>query len=99
MLGRSVGLLFRAARARALSTAANDVAVPTMFGTAGRYANALYAAAAKKQALQAVADDLDLLKETLSTSPALLAFCTDPSASRNAKAKGIVDVLTAAKAN
>lgn len=86
--------------ARALSTAAlPEVAPMTMFGTAGRYTNALYAAAAKKGALLEVQADLTLLKETLSSSPLLAAFVADPSQSREAKTKGIVDILTSAKAS
>jgi F-type H+-transporting ATPase subunit O len=71
-----------------------------MFGTSGRYANALYAAAAKTKppALLEVADDLALLKDTISTSPVLHNFVVDPSISREAKSKGIVALLTSAKA-
>lgn len=94
MLRRAVSLTAR----RGLSTLP-EVAPVTMFGTSGRYANALYAAAAKNKALLDVQTDLSLLKDTLSTSPALLNFCTDPSLGRDAKAKGIMEVLTAAKAN
>lgn len=85
---------------RALCTAALPEAAPiTMFGTSGRYANAIYAAAAKNKALGDVADDLALLKETLSASPTLHNFCINPSISREVKAKGIVDLLTSAKAS
>lgn len=85
---------------RNLSSAALPEKAPiTMFGTAGRYANALYAAAAKKDALGAVLSDMELLKETLSASPALANFCSDPSLGRDAKAKGIREVLASAKAN
>lgn len=71
----------------------------TMFGTSGRYANAMYAAASKKGALLDVADDLALLKETLSTSAVLANFVSDPSISRDAKAAGITSLLTSAKAS
>ena len=84
---------------RGLCTSGAEAAPAVMFGTAGRYANALYAAAAKKKALASVEADLTLLKSTLSSSPALSSFCADPSLGRDAKAKGIVDVLTAAKAD
>ena len=99
-----MALLLRAARAgaarRALSTAALPEKAPIqMFGTAGRYANALYAAAAKKGALTDVQADLSLLKETINTSPALAAFVSDPSTARAQKAKGIRDVLASAKAS
>ena len=84
---------------RGLCAAAAEKAPITMFGTAGRYANALYAAAAKKNALSPVLDDLTLLKETIKASPALANFCSDPSLGRADKAKGIIEVLTSAKAN
>jgi F-type H+-transporting ATPase subunit O len=85
---------------RRLCTAAlPEVAPITKFGTSGRYANALYAAAAKKKSLLAVADDLTLLKETLQASPVLHNFCVDPAISRESKAKGIVQLLTDAKAS
>ena len=76
-----------------------DKAPIMCFGTSGRYANALYAAAAKQQQLMAVADDLSLLKQTLSTSPTLHNFVTDPSISRDAKAKGMMTLLTSAEAS
>jgi len=85
---------------RTMCSAAMPEAAPvTMFGTSGRYANALYAAASKKKALQQVADDLSLLKETLGASPTLHNFCVDPSISREAKAKGIVSLMTSANAS
>ena len=52
--------LTRAASRRGLCTAAAE-APPVMFGTSGRYANALYAAAAKSKSLDAVESDLALL--------------------------------------
>lgn len=83
---------------RALCTASAE-APPTMFGVSGRYANALYAAAAKKQALSAVADDLTLLKDTLAVNPRLSHFVSNPAIPRDEKAKSIVKLLTDAKAN
>ena len=83
---------------RGLCTAAAE-APAVMFGTSGRYANALYAAAAKKKVVASVADDLDLLKATISASPTLANFCADPSLSREAKSKGIVELLKSAKAD
>ena len=67
MLGRTMR--------RGLCTAAAE-APAVMFGTSGRYANALYAAAAKKKVVASVADDLDLLKSTISASPTLANFCS-----------------------
>lgn len=82
---------------RLMSSATAEV--PTLFGTSGRYANALYAAASKKSETMAVADDLALLKETLAASPTLTNFVENPSISREAKAKGMLAHLTAAKAS
>ena len=81
---------------RSMSAAAAPV---TKFGTPGRYANAIYAAAAKKNALAAVTDDLSLLKETLKASATLHHFVTNPSIPRETKASGIVKLLTSAKAD
>jgi len=85
---------------RRMCTAALPEAAPiTCFGTSGRYANALYAAAAKKKQLLAVADDLALLKDTLKASPVLHNFVTDPSISRAAKSAGMMNLLKDAKAS
>jgi len=70
-----------------------------LFGTAGRYANALYCAAAKKGALLEVEADLKLFKETVSASPVLQNFVIDPSVSRTAKVAGISTLMDAAKAS
>lgn len=83
-----------------LSSAALPMEPPiAMFGTAGRYASALYAAAAKKGALMEVEADLKLFKETVSTSPVLQNFVIDPSVSRTAKVAGITSLMTDAKAS
>lgn len=70
-----------------------------MYGIAGRYANALYSAAAKKKALLDVEADLDLFKATVGTSATLHNFIVDPSISRNAKVAGIKELMTSAKAS
>jgi F-type H+-transporting ATPase subunit O len=70
-----------------------------MFGIAGRYANALYAAAAKKSELLDVESDLKLLKETLDMSPMLRNFVIDPSISRSQKATGVASIMDAANAS
>jgi len=70
-----------------------------LFGTAGRYANALYSAAAKKGELLDVADDLKLFKSTIAASPVLQNFVIDPSISRGAKMAGISSLMDSAKAS
>jgi F-type H+-transporting ATPase subunit O len=88
---------------RALCTAASEY--PTtppkqVFGIAGRYASALYSAAAKtggKTPLEVQAD-LNAFYDATKASPALYRFVVDPAVSRETKSKAIVDMLTAAKA-
>ena len=70
-----------------------------MFGIAGRYANALYAAAAKKSELLKVESDFKLFKDTMAASPALQHFVSDPSLSRNNKAAGIATIMDSANAS
>jgi len=70
-----------------------------MFGTAGRYATALYTAAAKKGALIEVEADLKLFKETVSMSSTLQHFVADPSVSRASKVTGITSLMDSAKAS
>ena len=81
-----------------MSTEAAATAPLVMFGTAGRYANAIYAASAKKGEIDQVSADLALFKETMQTSPVLNNFCIDPSMGRDEKAKGVISLLTSAKA-
>ena len=83
-----------------MSTAELPVDAPVvMFGTAGRYANALYAAAAKKGTLLDVEADLKLFKEAVEVSPVLKNFVIDPSISRAKKAAGITSLMESAKAS
>ena len=85
---------------RMLATSELPLTPPmTMFGTAGRYANALYAAAAKKGELLAVESDFKLFKETVDASPVLANFVSDPSVSRTAKVSGITSLMDSAKAS
>lgn len=69
-----------------------------MYGIAGRYANAIYAAAAKKDALFQVEADLKLFAETLEKSPALKAWASDPAIARPKKAADVQDLLASAGA-
>ena len=69
-----------------------------MYGIAGRYANALYSAAAQNGELKAVAADLSLISETTKASPELGEHVGNPSVPRAVKAAGMVEILDAAKA-
>jgi len=79
---------------RRLSTAA---ALPMeapikMYGIAGRYTNAIYAAAAQKSELLQVESDLKLFKETTESSAVLRNFVIDPSIPRSAKVAGVMSL-------
>lgn len=85
--------------ARALSTAALPSTPPiSLFGISGRYASAMYTAAAKKGELLAVEADLQQLEAAMAASPSVATFLKDPSQGRNAKASSVIEILTAAKA-
>ena len=84
---------------RRMSTAALPKVAPIkMYGIAGRYTNALYAAAANKSELLLVEADLKLFKETMATSAALRNFVIDPSISRSKKVAGVASLCTEAGA-
>ena len=78
---------------RRMSTAALPKQAPVkMYGIAGRYTNALYAAAANKSELLLVEADLKLFKETMASSAALRNFVIDPSISRSEKVAGVASL-------
>ena len=80
---------------RRMSTAALPKEAPVqMYGVAGRYTNALYAAAASKDDLLTVEKDLKLFKETMASSAALRNFVIDPSISRTEKVAGGTSLCT-----
>jgi len=80
---------------RRMSTAALPKEAPVqMYGVAGRYTNALYAAAASKDELLTVEKDLKLFKDTMASSAALRNFVIDPSISRTKKVAGVVSLCT-----
>lgn len=103
MLAPTRSALFRGAARpmrRLLSTAEMPMEPPiVMFGIAGRYANALYAAAAKKSELFEVQSDLKLFKGAMESSPVLRNFVIDPSVSRSKKAAGVSTIMDAANAS
>jgi len=70
-----------------------------VFGTEGRYATALYSAATKKKALEAVEKDLTTLQATLKKDVRLSEFLADPSVSKPLKAAGLSSVCDKLKMN
>lgn len=78
---------------RSLSTSAARaqlVQPPTqVFGTEGRYAAALYSAATKKKALDAVEKDLNNFSATLKKDGRLAEFLENPSVKKGLKLEGL----------
>ena len=70
-----------------------------VFGTEGRYATALYSAATKKKALDAVEKDLKKFSETLKKDGRLADFLADPSIQKSLKAQGLVSACDKLKMN
>lgn len=61
----------------------------TVFGTEGRYAMALYSAASKNKALDAVEKDLSGFQNQLAKDKTFHEFLFDPSVKKNLKADGL----------
>lgn len=59
----------------------------------GRYATALYTAAARQNALEAVERDLKQLESVVSKDKTLQAFLENPTVSRQAKSEGVAALL------
>jgi len=60
-----------------------------VFGTEGRYAAALYSAASKNKALDAVEKDLTTFQATLQKDKPLAEFLADPSIKKTVKVQGL----------
>ncbi|XP_047478762.1 ATP synthase subunit O, mitochondrial-like [Penaeus chinensis] len=83
------------ARSFSTSVATRQLVQPPVqvFGVEGRYATALYSAAMKKKALDAVDKDLKELSGLLKTDPQLKDFLTNPLLSKDLKKEAINSVL------
>merc|ERR1719345_576112 len=87
---------------RALSTSravADDLIRPPIqkFGVEGRYAHALYSAAAKTDSLNKVEKEINSLTKLIKTDGGLHTFLKDPVMSRGEKTSVIQDTLTKQK--
>ena len=67
-----------------------------MYGLDGRYATALYTAAARENALEAVEKDLTQLQNSITKDTAVRAFLENPTVTGQAKADGISALLSKA---
>ncbi|CAG8565441.1 4652_t:CDS:10 [Ambispora leptoticha] len=75
--------------------AAQKVQIPiTLFGIEGRYATALYGAAAKNKSLETVEAELKQVKLVVENDSKLLNFLEDPSLSPANKKEGVHKVLS-----
>lgn len=78
---------------RAFAAEAAEVKLPPQFGIPGRYAAALYMAAAKGNKLDAVEKELGQVASLLSESKDFNSFVSDPSVPRKAKMDGIQAIM------
>ncbi|OAD76395.1 ATP synthase F0 subcomplex subunit OSCP ATP5 [Phycomyces blakesleeanus NRRL 1555(-)] len=83
--------------ARGYAAPAKTVKVPvTLFGLNGRYATALYSAAARQNALDAVEKDLKALDALVVKDKGVQAFLENPTINRKVKLDGINALLSKA---
>ncbi|CAO3634560.1 unnamed protein product [Cunninghamella echinulata] len=80
---------------RGYAAAATSVKAPlTLFGIDGRYATALYTAAARQNALEAVEKDLKTFESAVAKNKSIESFLENPVISRKEKKEGIKSLLT-----
>ncbi|CDH52877.1 atp synthase subunit 5 [Lichtheimia corymbifera JMRC:FSU:9682] len=82
--------------ARGYAAAAAPKPPVTLFGIDGRYATALYTAAARQNALEAVERDLSQLQTLISKDKAVQSFLENPTVAGKAKVEGISALLNKA---
>lgn len=65
----------------------------TLYGLDGRYATALFSAAAKQSQLPAVEQELNRIQAVITKTPALKDFLHNPILSREVKMNGVKELL------
>ncbi|KAF9389086.1 ATP synthase F0 subcomplex subunit OSCP atp5 [Podila verticillata] len=85
--------------ARGYATATSVQVPAVLHGIEGRYATALYTAAAKKQALDVVEADLKQVKKVVEKDSKLREFLENPTINRIEKKSGVQQMLAAGKYN
>jgi len=98
MATRSLITLTRSFSTSSAASALVKTPIP-VYGTEGRYASALYSAASKNAALDAVEKDLASMSGALKTDPRLAEFLNDPSINKGVKVEGLVGVCDKLKMN
>ncbi|KAJ3404826.1 hypothetical protein HDU80_002288 [Chytriomyces hyalinus] len=84
--------------ARSMTTAANPVKIPVVLhGIDGRYATALYSAAAKKNVLEAVESELNKIGGLIEKDVRVQTFMETPIIDRAAKKAGVASILSSGR--
>ncbi|TPX60858.1 hypothetical protein CcCBS67573_g08969 [Chytriomyces confervae] len=84
--------------ARSMATAANPVKIPVVLhGIDGRYATALYSAAAKKNVLEAVESELNKIGGLIEKDVRVQTFMETPIIDRAAKKAGVASILSSGR--
>ncbi|KAI8826373.1 OSCP/delta subunit of ATPase [Chytriomyces cf. hyalinus JEL632] len=84
--------------ARSMTTAANPVKIPVVLhGIDGRYATALYSAAAKKNVLEAVESELNKIGGLVEKDVRVQTFMETPIIDRAAKKAGVASILSSGR--
>ncbi|KAG0264449.1 ATP synthase F0 subcomplex subunit OSCP atp5 [Mortierella polycephala] len=84
---------------RGYATSAHVQIPAVIHGIEGRYATALYTAAAKKQALESVETDLKQVKRVVEKDTKLREFLENPTINRLEKKSGVQQMLSTGKYN
>lgn len=79
--------------ARGYAAAAAEPSEVRVYGLAGRYAHALFNAASKKNALDAVDSELGLVQKMLKENPPFQYFVNDASLQRSDKASAVKGIM------
>ncbi|KAI8833839.1 OSCP/delta subunit of ATPase [Chytriomyces cf. hyalinus JEL632] len=84
--------------ARSMATAASPVKIPVVLhGIDGRYATALYSAAAKKNVLEAVESELNKIGGLIEKDVRVQTFMETPIIDRAAKKAGVASILSSGR--
>ncbi|TPX70980.1 hypothetical protein CcCBS67573_g06367 [Chytriomyces confervae] len=84
--------------ARSMTTAASPVKIPVVLhGIDGRYATALYSAAAKKNVLEAVESELNKIGGLIEKDVRVQTFMETPIIDRAAKKAGVASILSSGR--
>jgi len=98
MAARNLSVLARQFSTTTASQALVKTPIP-VYGIEGRYSAALFSAAKKNAALEAVEKDLNVITATMKTDPRLAEFLLDPSVKKGTKLDGLNGVCSKLEVN